>query len=294
MTRDGWHRLVGLRMSALVGSAVLTIALACATAASAVPTGELAVFKECPIENPAVTSCVYAESLGGEFHFGKTTVPISKTIILQGGTAINEETGEETFVPALNGESLSKTPLEIPGGLFGTTPPRHWPGHLKRLFGGGLGRVTATVEVVGQVGISRLNLIFGHGIALELPIRLHLRNPFLGNSCYIGSPTNPVVQHLTTGETNPPPPNVAIKGLPGELEGRDEGRILVVKNNLQVDNSYAAPGAEGCGGFFSFLVDPLINARLGLPSPAGTNTTQLRATLENTTPAAIKSSEEEA
>jgi hypothetical protein len=292
MTRDGWHRLVGLRMRALVGSAVLIMALACATSASAEPTGELAVFKECPIENPAVTSCIYAESLGGEFHFGKTIVPINKTITLQGGTAINEETGEETFVPALNGESMSKTPLEIPGGLFGTTPPGHWPGRLKHLFGGGLGRVTATVEIVGQVGISRLNLIFGRGIALELPTRLHLRNPFLGNHCYIGSPAAPVVQRLTTGETNPPPPNLPIKGSPGELEGRDEGDILVVKNNLQVDNAWAAQGAEGCGGFFSFLVDPLIDQRLGIPSPAGTNTTLLRATLENTTPAVIKSSEE--
>jgi hypothetical protein len=292
MTRDGWHRLVGLRMRALVGSAVLIMALAGATAASAEPPGELAVFKECPLENPATTSCIYAESIGGEFHFGKTTVPISKTLILQGGTAINEETGEETFVPPVEGEALSKAPLEIPGGLFGNTPPRHWPGRLKHLFGRGLGRVTATVEVVGKVGISRLNLIFGRGIALELPIRLHLRNPFLGNSCYLGSPASPIVQHLTTGLTEPPPPNMPLQGMPGELEGRDEGRILVVKDNLQVDNSYAAPGAEGCGGFFSFFVDPLIDQRLGVPSPAGTNTTELRATLENTTPATIKSAEE--
>jgi hypothetical protein len=32
------------------------------------------------------------------------------------------------------------------------------------------------------------------------------------------------------------------------------------------------PAATGCGGPFAFLIDPLINSKVGLPSPAGYNT----------------------
>jgi hypothetical protein len=42
---------------------------------------------------------------------------------------------------------------------------------------------------------------------LTLPIRVHLENATLGNNCYVGSFTNPIVLHLTAGTTSPPPPN---------------------------------------------------------------------------------------
>ena len=41
------------------------------------------------------------------------------TITLQGGYTFNEETEAETFLGALNGETLSKTPQKVPGGLLG-------------------------------------------------------------------------------------------------------------------------------------------------------------------------------
>jgi len=43
-------------------------------------------------------------------------VPITNTFTLQGGAIENEETGAEAFVGALNGETLSKTPQNVPGG----------------------------------------------------------------------------------------------------------------------------------------------------------------------------------
>jgi hypothetical protein len=293
MTRFGVQRSTGLRRCALVATMALTVALVSAVPALASePTGAFAVFKGCPTSNPAVNACVFAQSVGGEFHFGNAVVPIDKTITFQGGTIVNPETGEETFVPPTNGETMSKTPLLISGGLFGTMAPRRdWPRRLRRLFGRGIGRVTATIELVANPGISRLGLLLGNRTALELPVRLHLRNPFLGNSCYIGSAADPVVQHLTTGTTSPPPPYLPITGKVGEVEITGEGRIIVVKRNLQVDNTYPAPAAEGCGGFFSFFIDPALNARLGLPAPAGANTTALEATLETTSAAAVQSSE---
>ena len=69
-----------------------------------------------------MTGCVVASTSSGEFTVGKKTVPINKTITLQGGTIENEATGELTFVGAENGETLSKTALYVPGGLFGVKP----------------------------------------------------------------------------------------------------------------------------------------------------------------------------
>ena len=59
------------------------------------------------------------------------------------------------------------------------------------------------------------------------------------------------------------------------------GQILKISNNSLVNNSFAAPGATGCGGFLvELLLDPIINAKLGLPAAAGNNTAILTGTLE--------------
>ncbi len=58
-----------------------------------------------------------------------------------------------------------------------------------------------------------------------------------------------------------------------------------------MNNSFAAPGANGCGGLFSFLVDPFVNSLVGLPSPAGTNTAILEGKFQLGVPAAVKASE---
>jgi len=296
MTRDGLHRLTGLRRYALILTAALTVALVAAVPALAKePTGDFAVFKQCPVSNPAVNLCVFAQSTGGEFHVGTKTVPINKTITLQGGSILNEETGEETFVAASNGETLTKVPLNVPGGLLGIVAPTGWPTWLQNLFNefinNGITGVTETNELVGNPGISRSNLLSASGTALELPLRVHLQNAFLGSSCYIGSAAHPILQHLTTGTTSPPAPNTPITGAVGELEFKDEFTLVIIKNNSLVDNAYSAPEAEGCGGILSFLIDPAINATLGLPSAAGHNTTRLNGTLQNATAEAVKASE---
>jgi len=296
MIRDGMQRLTGLRRSLLMGVAALAVAAVCAAPALAKePTGEFAVFKHCPTSNPSVALCFYAVSSGGEFHVGTTTVPINKPIILQGGSSINEETGAETFVGANNGESLSKTALNVPGGLLGIMAPTGWPTWLQNIFNefinNGITGVTATTELVGNPGISRSNLLSAEGTALELPVRVKLGNVFLGESCYIGSAAHPIIQHLTTGTTSPPAPNTPISGTVGELSFNEAFTKVTVKNNSLVDNAYAAPAAEGCGGIFSFLIDPAVDAKLGLPAAAGHNTTRLNGTLENATAAAVVASE---
>jgi hypothetical protein len=287
------RRLTSLRKAVLVSAAASMLVLAVAAPAMATPKGEFAVFAQCPLKNPAVNLCFWAQSAGGEFNIGTKKVPINKPITLQGGSIATEE--GETFVAAANGETLSKTPLTVPGGLFGIKAPTWWPKEAQEWFNKqineGLTGVTATAELVGNPGISRNNLLTAEGIALSLPTRIKLGNAILGNSCYIGSKSNPVTFQFTTGTTNPPKPNVPITGNVGELEFNESFTLVTVKDNKLVDNSFSAPGAEGCGGFFSFIVDGLVNEILGVPAAAGHNTAILEGTLKNASAEAVKASE---
>jgi hypothetical protein len=272
--------------------------LGLAAPAMAAPKGEFAQFAQCPLSVSNLTQCILAKTFSGEFTIGTTTVPINKTITLQGGDILNESTGTFSFVGAANGETLSKTPLNVPGGLLGIIAPSGWPKWLQELFNefinNGITGVTATNELAkpaSSIGINPFALLEGSGTALQLPLKVKLGNAFLGNNCYIGSSSNPVIVNLTSGTTNPPKPNKPISGKVGELEFKAGGEILIDKNNSLVDNAFAAPGAEGCGGIFSFLIDPAVNAKLGLPSAAGHNTAILNGTLEAAGAQAARESE---
>lgn len=132
-------------------------------------------------------------------------------------------------------------------------------------------------------------LLNAEGTALQLLGKVHLENPLLGSSCYIGSNTAPVVIGFTTGTTSRPPPSKPITGKVGEIEPIEE--IPKVKHNSLVNNSFAAPATHGCGGIFEFPLGPLINAQLGVPSAAGQNTAILNGIQELAPPAAVKAHE---
>lgn len=262
------------------------------------PTGEFAQFAECPLNNPAVEFCVYSESDGGFFQMGSKTVPLKNPVILQGGLELGEA-GETLFVAAANGDTLSKTPQPVPGGLLGVVAPEWWPGWLQTWFNDhideGFTGVTATVELAApaaEVVINTGNLLFEEGIALGLPVKIKLSNPLLGNNCYIGSDSNPVQIDFTTGTTEPPPPNEPISGAAGEPHVNEEGTLITLSGGQLVNNSFGAPEADGCGGIFSFFIDPLVNSLVGLPAPAGTNTAILEGKLQTAVAEAVKASEE--
>jgi hypothetical protein len=132
-----------------------------ALAAEHHPTGNFAPFKDCPLGNASVTQCIIADTSSGEFTVGKKTVPITKTITLQGGTIPVGETGEVTFVGAENGETLSKTALPVPGGLFGIKPPEFLNKEQKEKFeemiNKGLTGVTETTELAKPASAIKLN-----------------------------------------------------------------------------------------------------------------------------------------
>jgi hypothetical protein len=267
-----------------------------AVASSHHPKGEFAQFGECPLSHPALAFCVYSQSSGGFFTIGKKTVPLKNPVTLQGG--LEEVGGEAAFVGAENGETLSKTPQTVPGGLLGVEAPKSWPLFLQILFNEtinkGLTGVTATVELAApasSIKVSTENIVNEEGDALVLPVKIKLDNSFLGNNCYIGSNAKPVVINFTTGETSPPPPNKPIHGSAGTFTVNESFTLITLSGGSFVNNSYAAPGANGCGGLFSFLIDPFVNSLVGLPSPAGTNTAVLEGKFQLGFAPAVRASE---
>lgn len=285
-------------IAALTASlAVLGLAPA---ALASTPTGDFAVFKQCPRFTAGVNSCVYSQTESGEVTIGKSTVPITNTITLQGGIIIaGNQPVTETFVGALNGQTLSKSPQKVPGGLAGLVNCNEISNSLERIacevaFENGLTGVNATTELAkpaSAIGINRSNLLNERRVALSLPLKVKLENPFLGNNCYIGSSSSPVTLNLTTGTTSPPEPNEPISGKVGEIEFRDEFNFVRITNNTLVDNAFAAPGATGCGGIFAGIIDPLIDAKIGLPSAAGNNTAIENNTISEAVAAAVIESE---
>lgn len=264
--------------------------------------GDYAPFGQCPLGDSATTLCLFTQTKGGEFIVGEKTVPISKTITLQGGVHVIEnkekEIVKDEFIGAKNGETLSKTPQVVPGGLLGTVDPDLLPMGLREIddefIDNGITDVTATIELAApasSIGIDVQDLVEGEGAALSLPVRVKLSNAFLGESCYIGSDAHPISLPLTTGKTNPPKPNEPIKGKVGKAKFKDEYNLTTIRVSSLVNNSFAEPEAKGCGGILSFLIDPAVNAELGLPATAGHNTAILDGTLQDANAPAVKASE---
>jgi hypothetical protein len=287
-------------MRRLLIAAVMCMGLLVPASAVAAPTGEFAKFAQCPTNNPAVAACLYTENTSGFVTTGAKTVPIKNKVILQGGFGeSNPATGESPFFGAKNGVTLSKTPQPVPGGLTGITAPSWWPSILRNLFNetinNGFTGVTATVELAAPATAIKVNpsaLATGEGTAIYMPVKIKLDNPFFGSNCYIGSNSNPIQWKFTTGTTSPPAPNTPITGAVGSVFQNETGTLVGFKGQRLVDNSFAVPGANGCGGIlFSWAVDPLVESTVGVPSPAGTNTAVLEGESLLAEPAAVIASE---
>lgn len=263
--------------------AVAVATLGSAASASAGLLGEFTRFEQCPWTNTEVKQCLYVLSKGGMVTLGKKKVTIEKQIVLQGG--FGEPVGKiSPFFAATNGVTLSKAGQSVPGGLAGLVPEEKSPPLVKSLtkfyFENSLTGVNATLELAepaSSIGFGKKNLLDGEGLALKLPLKVHLENPFLGKACYVGASGSPMVWELTTGVTTPEKPNVPITGDPGVSKFLEKKQIRELSENELVDNKWSSPVANGCGGSLSFLVDPIVNEQLG-DMTAGHNT----AVLENT------------
>jgi hypothetical protein len=283
-----------MRFVKKLAAASVTTALAALMFASVAPastfnpTGEFKEFGECPLSNEAVTDCVFSVSNGGQFTAGSKTVPLKNPVTLQGGFFGSGE--EVTFVGAANGQTLSKTPQPVPGGLLGIVAPEWWPEWLQEWFNefinNGFTGVTATVELAAPASAIKLsteNLINQEGTALGLPTKIKLDNAILGSNCYIGSDEKPVQIDFTTGKSG------ALEGSVGELTFNKDFTLITISGGELVNGTFAAPAAAGCGGIFSFLIDPLVNSILGLPDASG-NSASLKGVLKDAAAVAVKAS----
>jgi hypothetical protein len=311
MLKNGVVRCLTSSGRALVVIAALMVPLAgLGTAPPALakqPTGDFAVFKQCPRFTTGVELCLYSQITGGETTLNKLTVPIVNETTLQFGIIVDPETDAETVVGALNGETLSPTPQPVPGGLSSLIDcdEINGKGHLGRIRHRmcramfdhpWYTTVNATTELArpaNEIYVNKNNELAFKGTALALPVRIHLENPLLGKGCYIGSSTNPIVFNLTVGTTSPPPPNEPITGKFGLISAKDEFNFIEITGHTQVDNAFSAPAATGCGGPLAFLVDPLIDGKIGLPSPAGYNTIIHGGYVDEATTVGVIGSEQE-
>jgi hypothetical protein len=228
----------------------------------------------------------------GTFTLGKKAVPIKNPVTLQGGY---EGSGSEIkFFGAEDGNTLSKSPQPVPGGLTGITAPTSWPKFLQELFNEdiinkGLTGVNATLELAApatSIKLSTENLLFEEGVALQLPVKVHLENAFLGSNCYIGSTSSPLIVPLTTGTSG------KLKGSAGTFSANEAFTLLTFSGGKLVNNTFTAPGATGCGGFLiEYLVDPLVNSIVGVPAGAGVNSAILEGKIQDAASSAVRASE---
>jgi hypothetical protein len=270
---------------------VLLAALALASVAPATshhPTGEFEPFGECPLNRVTITDCIFGVTKGGSLTIGEKTISLVNPITLQGGYEGYEPI---KFFAAENGDTLSKTPQPVPGGLTGITAPGSWPAPVQEWFnelvGTGFTGVTATIELAApatSIALNLENLIIEEGTALGLPVKIKLSNAILGNNCYIGSNAEPIPLELTTGEGG------ELHGAVGELSFNEEFTLITVSGLKLVDGLFAAPEAEGCGGEAATYVDPLVDSIFGLPSGSEENSAILELTLEDANAEAVRNS----
>lgn len=254
-----------LRLLAMLAAAIVAFAAAAPAAGAETPAPGYAQFAGCPSpksENPAISACIRSDITGGKIKIGNKSVPISKPLVLSGGTEL--EGVNFSYSPK---GGLSPTKLLVPGGVIGLTGLDWLVNFLsiEQLQLYAEAQLAGTPQILGPEHV-------------KLPIKVHLINPVLGNNCFVGSNSNPIQLDLITGTTAPPAPAKPITGHP--LTSFEFDRALEIfraQGGTFVDNSFSAPGASGCQltlfGFIPVGLNSAVNLASGLPAAAGTNET---------------------
>jgi hypothetical protein len=271
--------------------------LGLASSASAELTGEFTRFQYCPWTNEEVRRCAYSVTTDGEVVLGKKAVPITNPVVLQGGYS-KAVGGFSKFFEPTNKVTLEPVGQPVPGGLVGLVPPEGSPLLVKELvkltLENGFTGVNSILELArpaSEIVISEVHLAEEEGVALKLPVKVRLENPFLGKACYVGSSASPMIWELRIDATEPPKPNEPISGDGGVTNFFEEGEVVELEDAILVDNAWAAPAPTGCAGALAFLVDPIIEAQLG-STKAGHNTAILQNDIYAATAFAVKTNDE--
>jgi hypothetical protein len=268
------------KLFVVAASALASMALVASAAEAAAPAAPYQDFAGCPsrAENPFVGGCVKYTFSGGKIGLGNREIPVTNPIFLRGG--FEQITGN--FIYNAEG-GIVPAKQAVPGGLTGMTG---WSWLDQAFASKEQLKLYATVELAGRP--SSVN-----ELPFTVPVKVHLENPALGSSCYVGSNTAPLTLQLTNGTTNPPAPNKPISGeVAGEFEA-EAARPEVFTTNTPgklVDNAYAVPGANGCQlkvGSHTYALDQIVDAAYKLPAAAGKNTTTLTYTASIVDPGVV-------
>ncbi|WP_320777305.1 hypothetical protein [Streptomyces sp. CRN 30] len=256
-----------------------------ATAADPALNGEWAPSTRCPVDAAAMLGadgfdrtpqCVVSTSLSGSIELGDTTVTTGRTN-LQIGVVQNAD-GTSTVVAPPAGALVAES-ATVPGGLLGLMCPNNTPvitAICRTLDDSTLNRITATMESVGApYAFDQTAGVLTDLPIVALPVRIHLENPLLGGNCYIGSKTNPIV--LRPKNLNLPEFGMSFFRGDGTLDDAGEMSRIDLTGATQNDSEFAVPGATGCGLNVG-LINAAVNAKTGLPSPAGENSLTLNDT----------------
>jgi hypothetical protein len=234
-------------------------------------------FTRCPVDNPAMLAtdgvssdpaCIANSSPNGSIKLGNSTQTTGATN-LQLGATIDDATGAFTLITPPGG-ALVAEPVNVEGGLLGLMCPSDIPlvtAICDGLVGSPLNAVTAVVEPAGEPSnFSRAAALSMGQPIITLPVKVHLQNPILGPNCYIGSNSDPIV--LRPRNTTRPTLASAI----GDLDGTPNPTGALARltaSATQGDDTFAVPGATGCG--LLGVLNTAVNQQQGLPSPSGNN-----------------------
>lgn len=262
---------------AVAGVVTTLAALVPAGSASATTlNGTWAPFTRCPVDDPAMLAadgttaaplCLASHSPSGSITLGNTTATTGASDLQLGVLS-----GSTSSLVSPSGGGLVADPAKIPGGLLGLMCPSDVPlitQICQALTDNSLNNVIATVQPAGAPSDFDTAAGLGSGKPIvTLPVKIHLQNPFLASTCTIGSDSHPILlkpENLTT-------PAAGFTRFDGDGTPDASGGDLLridLSGASQGDDSFAVPGATGCGGLG--LLDAAIDLKTGLPSPAGKN-----------------------
>lgn len=212
-------------------------------------------FSGCTATDFGREGCLDIQNRSGNLNIKGFNVPLGESLEIRGKLVV-EAGGTTVFTPPAGTNGFFARPVSVPGGVFGI----EWlPGN----------SVLAITELAGSPSDIRVNF---SDVSIRVPVKVRLVNVLLGMDCHIGTNRNPVNLNLITGTTSPPPPNRPISGRTGVPSS--DGRVIRIIGNVNVENSFAVPGATECGLGLG-LINSLVNLRLRLPSAGGNNSMQI-------------------
>jgi hypothetical protein len=231
------------------------------TATSETLPANLEKFANCPLDDPAVSVCLYSATSSTTFDIGSTTLTSTSPTTISLGLAFNAQDQAIAVLPDNGTQALNASAIPLPGGLLGI-PGAPDSGPLA---------VTVTPQLAGLPDVNLGAILAKKGPGFTFPIDVLISNSsgLLGSDCTIGDAADPITLNLTTGKTDPPAPNTSISGSLGTLKSTNSG-YLTIKGIKLVDNAFAVPGADNCGT--DGILDEVLDLDKSLPSAAGNNT----------------------